>query len=201
MEAIFPPSFFTIMFHLVIYIGEEVLLADLVQGKPLGAIKTLSIFPLEIVQAHRYVLTNSEIIHAFREKLTIEVSRMHHGKRNSSKFVEEYVHKHFHEWFKEHNCVEITPEIELLSNGPNNVVRRFKEYNIHGFKFRTVWKEQGLITQNSGIVMSAVTQRFSNGREYVKQSSDDMYYDTRLNEGIKIDQFGMTIVTFSRLIC
>ncbi|KAH0706142.1 hypothetical protein KY285_010663 [Solanum tuberosum] len=77
MEAIFPPFFFTIMFHLVIYIGEEVLLADLVQGhwstllkgKPLGAIKTLSIFPLEIVQAHRYVLTNSEIIHAFREQV------------------------------------------------------------------------------------------------------------------------------------
>jgi len=60
--------------------------------------------------------------------------------------------------------VEITSEIEVLANGPNNVVRRFKEYNIHGFKFRTMWKEQGLKTQNSGIVMSAVTKRFSSGR-------------------------------------
>lgn len=182
---------------------------------------------------------------------------MHRGKRNSSKFVEEYVHKHFHEWFKEYvrfqifpsllntksynlyitvliyfitkvasqSGVEITPEIELLANGPNNVVRRFKEYNIRGFKFCTMWKEQGLKTQNSGVVMSAVTKRFSNGRESIEQSSDDMYYgklidiielnyygklkvvlfkclwvDTTLNKGIKIDEFGITSVNFSRLI-
>ncbi|KAH0644671.1 hypothetical protein KY284_032555 [Solanum tuberosum] len=311
MEAIFPPSFFTIMFHLVIHIGEEAILAGPVQGhwmypvergmghfksyvhnnsaaegciaegslteenltncsmyfedvnietrfnrprrndddneinassestilsrlfpasgKPIGAIKTLSISSLEIIQAHRYVLTNCEIIDAFREKFRIEVSRMYRGKRNCSKLVEEYVHKQIHEWFKEYvasqNGVEITPEIEVLANGPNNVVRRFKEYNIHGFKFRTMWKEQGLKTQNSGVVMSAVTKRFSNGRESIEQSSDDMYYgklidiielnyygklkvvlfkclwvDTTLNKGIKIDQFGITSVNFSCLM-
>ncbi|KAH0765870.1 hypothetical protein KY285_001741, partial [Solanum tuberosum] len=181
MEAIFPPSFFTIMFHLVIHIGEEAILAGPVQGhwmypvergmghfksyvhnnsaaedvnietrfnrprrndddneinassestilsrlfpaseKPIGAIKTLSISSLEIIQAHRYVLTNCEIVDAFREKFRIEVSKMYRGKRNSSKLVEEYVHKHFHEWFKEYvasqNGVEITPEIEVLAN-------------------------------------------------------------------------------------
>ncbi|KAH0704352.1 hypothetical protein KY285_018630 [Solanum tuberosum] len=311
VEAIFPPSFFTIMFHLVIHIGEEAILAGPVQGhwmypvergmghfksyvhnnsaaegciaegclteenltncsqyfedanietrfnrprrnddgneinvssestilsnlfpasgKPIGAIKTLSISSVEIIQAHRYVLANCEIFDAFREKFKIEVTRMYRGKRNSSKLVEEYVHKHFHEWFKEYvasqNGVEITSEIELLANGPNNVVRRFKEYNIHGFKFRTIWKEQGLKTQNSGIVMSAVTKRFSSGRGSIEQSSDDMYYgklvdiielnyygklkvvlfkclwvDTTLNKGIKIDQFGITSVNFTRLI-
>ncbi|KAH0696178.1 hypothetical protein KY290_013550 [Solanum tuberosum] len=142
------------MFHLVIHIGEEAILAGPVQGHWM--------YPVE-------------------RKFRIRVSRMYRGKRNSSKLVEEYVHKHFHEWFKEYvasqNGVEITPEIEVLANGPNNVVRRFKEYNIHGFKFCTMWKEQGLKTQNSGVVMSAVTKRFSNGRESIEQSSDDMYYD------------------------
>ncbi|XP_055800323.1 uncharacterized protein LOC129869708 [Solanum dulcamara] len=149
MEAIFPPSFFTIMFHLVIHIGEEAILAGPVQGhwmypvergmghfksyvrnnsaaegciaegclteenltncsryfedgdietrfnrprrnddeseinassesailsnlfpalgKPIGAIKTQSISSLEIIQAHRYVLTNCELVDVFRE--------------------------------------------------------------------------------------------------------------------------------------
>ncbi|XP_060202488.1 uncharacterized protein LOC132630922 [Lycium barbarum] len=311
LEVIFPPSFFTIMVHLVIHLGEEAILAGPVQGhymypverelghlksyvrnnsaaegciaegyileecltfcsryledgdietrfnrprrnddeneisassestilsnlfpasgKPVGAIKTLPIPPLEIIQAHRYVLTNCEIVDAFREKFRTEVARMLRGRRNQSKTVEEHVHKHFHEWFKEYvarnDGADITPEIEGLANGPNNVVRRLKEYNIHGFKFRTMRKEQGLTTQNSGIVISAVTKRFSSGRESIEQSSDDMYYDklvdiielnyygklkvvlfkciwvdTTLNKGIKIDQFGITSVNFSRLI-
>ncbi|PHU01230.1 hypothetical protein BC332_31017 [Capsicum chinense] len=154
---------------------------------------------------------------------------MHRGKRNSSKLVEEYVHKHFHEWFKEYVACQdganIILEIQWLVRGPNNVVRRFKEYNIHGFKFRTLRKEHGLKTQNSGVVMSSLTKRFSNGREFVEQSSDDIYYgklvdiielnyyrklkvvlfkciwvDTTLYKGIKIDQFEITSVIFSHLI-
>ncbi|KAM3376735.1 hypothetical protein P3S68_009148 [Capsicum galapagoense] len=198
-------------------------------GKPVGAIKTLPIPSVEIIQAHRYVLINCEIVDAFREEFRIEVTRMHRGKRNSSKLVEEYVHKHFHEWFKEYvarqDGANIISKIQWLARGSNNIVRRFKEYNIHGFKFRTLRKEHGLKTQNSGVVMYALTKRFLNGRESVEQSSDDMYYgklldiielnnygklkvvlfkciwvDTTLNKGIKIDQFGITSVNFSHLI-
>ncbi|XP_060211427.1 uncharacterized protein LOC132638633 [Lycium barbarum] len=117
------------------------------------------------------------------------------GRRNQSKTVEEHVHKHFHEWFKEYvarnDGADITPEIEWLANGPNNVVRRFKEYNVHGFKFRTMRKEQGLTTQNSGIVISVVTKRFSSGRESIEQSSDDMYYG-KLVDIIELNYYDFT---------
>ena len=80
-------------------------------------------------------------------------------------------------------------------------------------------------TQNSGVVMSAITKTFSGGKKPIESSSDDMYYgrlvdiieldyygklrvvlfkcvwiDTTLNKGIKKDQFGITSVNFSRLI-
>ncbi|MCD7456059.1 hypothetical protein HAX54_030560 [Datura stramonium] len=115
MEVIFLLSFFTIMVHLIIHLGEKAILASPVQdhwmypieryledvdietrfnlprrndddneinassestilsnlfpesSKPVGAIKTLSTPPLEIVQAHQYVLTNCEIVDAFQE--------------------------------------------------------------------------------------------------------------------------------------
>ena len=73
--------------------------------------------------------------------------------------------------------------------------------------------------------MSAITKRFSSGRNPIERSSDDTYYgkvvdiielnyygklrvvlfkciwvDIALNKGIKIDQFGITSVNFSSLI-
>ncbi|PHT34429.1 hypothetical protein CQW23_26229 [Capsicum baccatum] len=176
-------------------------------GKLVGAIKTLPIPSVEIIQSHRYVLANCEIVDVFREEFRIEVTRMHRGKRNSSKLVEEYVHKHFHDWFKQYvTCQDganIMPKIQWLERGPNNVVRRFKEYNVHGFKFRTLRKEYELKTQSSGVVMSALTKKFSNGRESVEQSSDDMYYG-KLVDIIELNYYGKlnleSSVNFTRLI-
>ncbi|WJX68174.1 hypothetical protein P8452_52570 [Trifolium repens] len=252
MEMIFPPSFFTIMVHLVIHLGEEAMLAGPVHyrwmypverslghlksyvrnkaapegciaegyiveecltfcsryledgdietrfnrprrndddngvssssestillklfpilGKPIGLTKIFSLPNMEMIQAHRYVLANCGLVDPFREKFKTEVTRMYRGKRNSTRVVEEYVHQHFHEWFKEYvarkdDFMDITSEIEWLARGPNNIARRFHGYNINGFKFRTEKKEQGLKTQNSGVVMSAITQK---KRYYVK---------------------------------
>ncbi|XP_019434448.1 PREDICTED: uncharacterized protein LOC109341097 [Lupinus angustifolius] len=187
MEMIFPPSFFTIMVHLVIHLGEEAMIAGPVHyrwmypiertlghlksyvrnkaapegciaegyimeesltfcsryflngdietrfnrprrndddigvnvfsestifsnifptlGKHIGVSKIFSLPPIEKLQAHRYVLTNCQLVDTFREKCKTEVTRMHRGQRNSTKVVEEYVHKHFHEWFKEYLCL------------------------------------------------------------------------------------------------
>ncbi|KAH0746406.1 hypothetical protein KY285_008063 [Solanum tuberosum] len=55
MEAIFPPSFFTIMFHLVIHIGEEAILVGPVQGHWM--------YPVERRMGHfkSYVHNNSAV--------------------------------------------------------------------------------------------------------------------------------------------
>ncbi|XP_020967814.1 uncharacterized protein LOC110267039 [Arachis ipaensis] len=141
------------------------------------------------------------------------------------------MHAKFHEWFRDYvaytdDADDITLEIKWLAERPNNdVVKRFEEYNIHGFKFRTVNKDEGLKTQNSGVVMSAITTSVSRGRNPISVSCDNTYYskvidiiefdyfgklrvilfkciwvDTTLNKGIKVDEFGITSVRFSELI-
>ncbi|KAL4396625.1 hypothetical protein AHAS_Ahas01G0110600 [Arachis hypogaea] len=65
---------------------------------------------------------------------------------------------------------DITPEIKWLAEGPNDVVKRFEEYNIHGFKFRTVNKNEELKTQNNAVVMSPITTSVSCGRNPVSVS-------------------------------
>nr|XP_027190383.1 uncharacterized protein LOC113786641 [Cicer arietinum] len=175
--------------------SESTILSNLfpTSGKPVGASKIFSIPQLEMIQVHRYVLANCELVDAFREKCKIEVARMHRGKRNASRVVEEYVHKNFHKWFNEYvarnDDPNITTEIEWLAKGPNNIARRFDGYNIHGFKFRTMSKEQGLRTQNSGVVMSAITRRFSIRGEPIENSSNDIYYG-KLVDIIELDYFG-----------
>lgn len=36
-------------------------------GRPIGAVKMFSLSPLDRIQAHRYVLTNCELVDRFRE--------------------------------------------------------------------------------------------------------------------------------------
>ncbi|XP_072054334.1 uncharacterized protein [Arachis hypogaea] len=311
MEMIFPPTFFTIMVHLVIHLEEEAMIAGPVQyrwmypveralghlksyvrnkaapegciaegyiieecltfcsryledgnietrfnrprrnddqnentssscstvlskifpalGISRGAHKICSLTPTEKLQAHRYVLTNCSLVDKFREKCRCEIARIYRGRKNATKLVEEYIHAKFHEWFRDYvaknNDPDITPEIKWLAEGPNDIVKRFEEFNVHGFKFRTMKKDQGLKTQNCGVVMSAITNSVSNGRNPIIVASDNTYYgkvvdmieldyfgklrivlfkciwvDTTLNKGIKIDQFGITSVNFSNLI-
>ncbi|WJX49522.1 hypothetical protein P8452_35946 [Trifolium repens] len=67
---------------------------------------------------------NCGLVDPFREKFKTEVTRMYRGKRNSTRVVEEYVHQHFHEWFKEYvarkdDFMDITSEIERTTLRPS----------------------------------------------------------------------------------
>lgn len=49
--------------------SESTILSNLfhTSGRPIGSIKIFSLQPLEKIQAHHYVLTNCELVDAFRE--------------------------------------------------------------------------------------------------------------------------------------
>ncbi|XP_025662248.1 uncharacterized protein [Arachis hypogaea] len=246
MEMIFPPAFFTIMVHLVIHLVEEAMIAGPVQYRwmypveralghlksyvrnkaaPEGCIAEGYIIEECLTFCSRYL----EDGNIETRKCRCEIARIYRGRKNATKLVEEYIHAKFHEWFRDYvaknNDPDITPEIKWLAEGPNDIVKRFEEFNVHGFKFRTMKKDQGLKTQNCGVVMSAITNSVSNGRNPIIVASDNTYYgkvvdmieldyfgklrvvlfkciwvDTTLNKGIKIDQFGITSVNFSNLI-
>nr|XP_025617017.1 uncharacterized protein LOC112709341 [Arachis hypogaea] len=270
MEMIFPPTFFTIMVHLVIHLVEEAMIA--------GPVQYRWMYPIERALGHlkSYVRNKAAPEGCIAEGYIIEEcltfcsryledgnieTRFNRPRRNDdqnentcsscstvlSKIfpalgISRGAHKicsltpteklQAHRYVltncslvAKNNDPDITPEIKWLAEGPNDIVKRFEEFNIHGFKFRTMKKDQGLKTQNSGVVMSAITNSVSNGRNPIIVASDNTYYgkvvdmieldyfgklrvvlfkciwvDTTLNKGIKIDQFGITSVNFSNLI-
>ncbi|KAG7559171.1 Transposase-associated domain [Arabidopsis thaliana x Arabidopsis arenosa] len=109
--------------------------------------------------------------------------------------------------------------------GPSSKVLKFSAYNINGFKFRIIERDQDLKTQNSGIFVSAETISYASSRDINPRSGNVSYYgklteilelnyydsfrvvlfkckwvDTRDARGFKKDQFGHSMVNFSRLI-
>ncbi|OIT08741.1 hypothetical protein A4A49_62940, partial [Nicotiana attenuata] len=129
------------------------------QGKPIGGSETFTLTQLEKTQAHRYVLLNCAAI-----KLLIRdyIRRSSKGRRPSATEVERRVNKEFPDWFPKRIMNPditntISTDLEFLAQGPCPDARRFTAYNINGFKFRTLSKEQGSQTQNSGVFLISDT--------------------------------------------
>ena len=52
---------------------------------------------------------------------------------------------------------EMSTDLKFLARGPLDNATRFTAYNINGFKFRTLAREEGLKTQNSGVFLTSNT--------------------------------------------
>ncbi|KAL4299850.1 hypothetical protein AHAS_Ahas17G0142100 [Arachis hypogaea] len=109
---------------------------------------------MEKHQAYRHVLVNYEAVVPFLEKKTKQ--RLQAQTRSQSK-IDNVVHTEFSLWFKYEVPMKSTQhskEMKLLACGPIFQARRFGAYNINGYKFRTITKENGLKTQNSRVYVS-----------------------------------------------
>ncbi|XP_057756880.1 uncharacterized protein LOC130976127 [Arachis stenosperma] len=231
MEMIFPPAFFTILVHLVIDLVEEAMVADPVQY--------IWMYPVERVVGHLKSCVHNKdtpkgcIVEGYiiEECLTF-YSKYLEDDNIETRFNRPRCNDDQNDntpsscsTVTKNDDLDVTPEIKWLAEGLNDVVKRFGENNVRGFKFCTMKKEQGLKIQNSDVVMSAITHSFSNDRNPVIIASNNTYYgkvvdiieldnfsklevvlfkciwvDTTLNKGIKIDKFGITFVNFSNLI-
>ncbi|KAA8538798.1 hypothetical protein F0562_025490 [Nyssa sinensis] len=136
----------------------------------------------------------------------------------------------FHIWFMDHvkqlrqtSNAQISPEVEILSAGPDQWGRRYTGYVINGFRFRTKERESKRKTQNSGVLLNASTTSFASARDRNPVEGDVSFYgvltdiielrytnDLKFvlfkcdwihnNAGRKIDEFGFTLVNFKHLL-
>ncbi|QHN81560.1 uncharacterized protein DS421_20g687930 [Arachis hypogaea] len=116
-------------------------------------------------------------------------------------------------------------DLMLLACGPMIQARHFGAYNVNGYKFRTITKENGMKTQNSGVYVSSNTRSYASMRDNRVAVGGVPYYgkivdiielnyscsftvvlfkcvwaDTTTSRGIKQDHLELTSVNFSRTI-
>ncbi|KAL4300228.1 hypothetical protein AHAS_Ahas17G0179900 [Arachis hypogaea] len=170
---------------------------------------------MEQHQAHRHVLVNYEATKN-KEKATRSIkvtikNRQHCGQGICSVVPIE--------------STEYSNEIKYLACGPILQARRYGAYNVNGYKFRTMAKDEGMKTQNSGVYVSSNTRSYASMRDQKVAVGSVQYYgkivdiielnyscrfsvvlfkciwvDTTTTREIKQDHLGLTSVTFSRSI-
>ncbi|KAK5802763.1 hypothetical protein PVK06_030383 [Gossypium arboreum] len=205
LEKIFPPSFFTVMVHLVIHLPHEAILGGPVfyrwmypierpnknaglndhnlaetylfqsYGEPIGKVEIAELDDISWIQAHRYVLFHHDLVESLRNEYK-QVLRSH---ARSRRLQHQEINKLFTESF--HECLsqtvwsgkDVNDEVKWLSQGPNRVIKRYSAFLINGYRFHTKWK----------VVLFRCD-----------------WADVNIARGIKEDQFGFTMLNFSRLI-
>ncbi|KAH0679422.1 hypothetical protein KY284_020507 [Solanum tuberosum] len=102
----------------------------------------------------------------------------------------------------------ISDDMKFLAQGPAQDARRFSAYNINGFKFRTLSREQGSKIQNSGVFLISDTSCIASSVDRCARQADLPYYG-KLEEiielnyygrGYKTDAWKFNLVNFSKLI-
>ena len=83
----------------------------------------------------------------------------------------------------------ISDDIKFLAQGPAPYARRFTAYNINGFKFRTLSREQGLKTQNSGVFLMSNTSCVASSADRNARQADLPYYG-KLEDIIELNYYG-----------
>ncbi|GKU87416.1 hypothetical protein SLEP1_g1813 [Rubroshorea leprosula] len=179
------------------------------------------------IQAHRYVLFNSEEVAPFLKRHKEVIMKQRHSRRLKDHEIDKIHSQTFTFWFEEKandllkkRSAEITDQIKWLAHGPNNKVRRYTGYMINGFRFHTKERERSLKTQNSGVVVTVKDQSYDSGQlvekeinyygvltDIIELNYSGMYKLVLfrcdwvdINRGCMEDNFGFTLVNFSYLI-
>ncbi|XP_071709264.1 uncharacterized protein [Rutidosis leptorrhynchoides] len=154
LERIFPPSFFDVMIHLSVHLASEARFG--------GRVHYCWKYPIE------------------REHLNI---LSHQSPKKCKRDIQHLHSQEFEEWLSDYVDEDMTSrdnriasDIETLAKGPNEVVNKYKGYIINGFRFHIKDVEKNRTTQNSGVILQALTSSLSSARDNDPIVGDVTYY-------------------------
>ncbi|WVZ13620.1 hypothetical protein V8G54_011186 [Vigna mungo] len=239
LEMLFPPSFFTIMVHLTVHLVEEAKLGGptFVRNKaqPEGSIAEGYLAEESLTFCSRYI---EDIETRFNKQRRVcdnpndnecfvssifplggkvvgdLIKRRSRGRRPSTTEIETRVFKEFVDWFQRRimnpeTINSMSTDLKFLARGPLDNARRFTAYNINGFKFRTLTRDEGLRTQNSGELKASRLIYYGKLEDVIELNYYGQFkvvlfkckwVDTTRERGYKRDQWNFNCVNFDRLI-
>nr|XP_027186794.1 uncharacterized protein LOC113784735 [Cicer arietinum] len=123
---------------------------------------------------------------------------MRSGARSTSE-VDKKVHREFPHWFRNRICNNLDNisgsdknVLVSLAQGPSDKVRRFTAFNVNGFKFRTLARDNLLKTQNSGVFGMFGTRSYSSNSDAQMRFGGVPYYG-RLIDIIEVSYDGFKV--------
>ncbi|RDY06304.1 hypothetical protein CR513_09722, partial [Mucuna pruriens] len=124
------------------------------------------------------------------------------NRRLSATQLEKIVSKEFAYWFLHRvtnpYITDVVPnEIKYLARGPMAIARRYTAYNINGYKFRTMGRDEGLKTQNNGVFLTSSTSCVASQVDANLRLVDLPYYG-KLEDIIELNYYGFLKVILFR---
>ncbi|XP_049407809.1 uncharacterized protein LOC125871254 [Solanum stenotomum] len=179
-------------------------------------------------QAHRYVLFNSTSTTSYRDEHIKEIKK--ENPRLSRHNVDRIHNEIFQLWFRNHvekmhmAGEKISEDIQTLAIGPLIQAKRMTGYICDGVRYLTESRDVKRKTQNSGIMLKAITQSYASTKDKnpilaevsfygILTDIIELYYSKNLkfvlfkckwvnnSKGlIKKDDYGFTLVNFNHLL-
>ncbi|XP_035837675.1 uncharacterized protein LOC110893278 [Helianthus annuus] len=124
---------------------------------------------------------------------TVRTSVRHENRKLREREIQRLHSETFESWFQDHveelhtrGDHRITEDLRNLASGPAEFVKKYKGFIINGFRFHTKDLEQNRKTQNSGVMLEAMTNSFSSAKDNNPIVGDVTYYGV-LNDIIELE--------------
>ncbi|KAG8499629.1 hypothetical protein CXB51_006113 [Gossypium anomalum] len=196
-------------------------------GEPIGKVEIVELDDISWIQAHRYVLFHHDSMEPLRNEYKQILRSRARSRRLQHREINKLFTESFHEWLSQTvwSGKDVNDEIKWLSQGPNRVIKRYSAFLINGYRFHTKYRERMRRTQNCGVVVNSSITSYASAKDSNPVEGNVEYYglltdiieldyygrwkvilfrcdwaDVNTARGIKKDQFGFTMVNFSRLI-
>ncbi|WVZ53293.1 hypothetical protein U9M48_004259, partial [Paspalum notatum var. saurae] len=168
-------------------------------SEPIGKATNVNQFDSQLlIQSHHYVLWHCDELEEFRQEFVDGQKSNLCGSTNlSPSFIDKLINEHFADWLEKKIILGdgggISKRVRALAAKPSRCGVRYSGYIINGFRFHTMSHEAARLTQNSDII------ELSYGVYKVVLFKCD-WYDVHHRAGLRKDDFGFTLVNFSRRI-
>ncbi|KAK5824570.1 hypothetical protein PVK06_019350 [Gossypium arboreum] len=196
-------------------------------GEPIGKVEIVELDDRSWIQAHKYVLFHHDALEQLRNEYKQILRSRPRSRRLQHHEINRLFAESFHEWLSQTvwSGNIVNDEVKWLSQGPNRVVKRYSGFIMNGFRFHTKYRERLRRTQNCGVVVNSLITSYASARDSNPVEGNVEYYglltdiieldyygkwkfvlfrcdwvDANTARRIKNDQFGFTMVNFSRLI-
>eukprot|EP00261_Vitis_vinifera_P019765 XP_010650360.2 PREDICTED: uncharacterized protein LOC104879379 [Vitis vinifera] len=180
-----------------------------------------------LLQAHHYVLENTTIIQPYIEEHMkwLKLNNPRQSKRQ--KWLQEEHMRTFTHWLRKKVEVAIADKepisktLRWMAHGPTHYVAKYHGYVINGCQYNTNDRDELRVTQNSGVSIVATTMQISSAKDknpvfgelcfygIITEIWDIDYTMFRIpvfkcnwvdnKSGIKVDEFGLTLVDFTKM--